>query len=255
MLNLPIDHDYHLHSHLSLCSDDPAQTPERMLAYAEQNGYHTICLTDHYWDTAVPGAESFDFYRIQNYEHIAAALPLPKSDKVRFLFGCETDMDKHFTLGIKKDTFALFDKVIIPTTHLHMTGFTIDPEDDASERRAELYTARLKALLSMDIPFEKVIIAHLSCSLMAPNRPVFEVLDRISDETLVDLMTAVAKCGAAVEINEEAFRYTPEELKRVVRPFRIAAACGCTMVLGSDAHHPNGLDGAKKNFEALLAAI
>lgn len=255
MLNLPIDHDYHLHSHLSLCSNDPAQTPERMLAYAEQNGYHTICLTDHYWDEAVPGAEFFDFYRIQNYEHIAAALPLPKSDKVRFLFGCETDMDKHFTLGIKKDTFELFDKVIIPTTHLHMTGFTIDPEDDAPERRAELYVERLKALLSMDIPFEKVIIAHLACSLMYPNRPVLEVLDRISDETFVDLMTAVAKSGAAVEINETSSLYTPEILKRVVRPFRIAAACGCKMVFGSDAHHPDGLDGAKANFEALLAAI
>lgn len=257
MLNLPIDHDYHLHSHLSLCSNDPGQTTERMLAYAEQNGFHTLCLTDHYWDAAVPGAESFDFYSIQNYEHIAAALPLPESDKVRFQFGCETDMDKHFTLGISKDSFSLFDRVIIPTTHLHMTGFTIDPEDNPPERRAELYIRRLKELLDKDIPFEKVTIAHLSCSLIRPTGgTALDVLDRISDEALVDVLTDVAKSGAAVEINEAASIYsTPEELARALRPLRIAAACGCTMVLGSDAHHPAELDGAKANFEALLAAI
>ena len=43
-----LDHDLHLHSQLSLCSDDPAQTPEALLRYAQKNGLSTICLTDHY---------------------------------------------------------------------------------------------------------------------------------------------------------------------------------------------------------------
>ena len=73
-----IDHDYHIHSHLSLCSNDPLQTPENILSYAEKNGYLDICLTDHFWDETVEGAENFGFYKEQNYERLARALPLPR---------------------------------------------------------------------------------------------------------------------------------------------------------------------------------
>ena len=81
------DNDLHIHSGLSLCSGDPTQNPTRILGYAKQNNLKTICLTDHYWDETVPGAENFEFYSRQNYAHIAKALPLPKSDRVEFLFG------------------------------------------------------------------------------------------------------------------------------------------------------------------------
>ncbi len=50
-----IDHDY-LHLQLSLCSNDPAQTPGRMLQYAKEQGLTSLCLTDHFWDEAIPGA-------------------------------------------------------------------------------------------------------------------------------------------------------------------------------------------------------
>ena len=63
-----IDHDYHIHSHLSLCSRDPEQTTENILKYAKENKLTTICLTDHYWDSAVPGASNW--YQKQDFEHI-----------------------------------------------------------------------------------------------------------------------------------------------------------------------------------------
>ena len=47
------DHDLHIHSQLSGCSSDPEQNNERILQYAEENGLHTICLTDHFWDEAI----------------------------------------------------------------------------------------------------------------------------------------------------------------------------------------------------------
>ncbi len=50
------DHDYHLHSGLSLCSDDPKQTPQAILDLSKANGFKKICLTDHYWDESVPKA-------------------------------------------------------------------------------------------------------------------------------------------------------------------------------------------------------
>ncbi len=42
------DHDLHIHSKLSSCSNHPEQTAENILAYAKKNALNTICLTDHY---------------------------------------------------------------------------------------------------------------------------------------------------------------------------------------------------------------
>jgi histidinol phosphatase-like PHP family hydrolase len=108
-----IDYDLHIHSKLSLCSSDPEQTVENILNAAKANRLSTVCITDHYWDSAVAGAS--DWYRTQNFEHIASALPLPSVDGVRALFGCETDLDRNFTLGIPPSRFSDFDFIIIPT--------------------------------------------------------------------------------------------------------------------------------------------
>lgn len=247
-----VDHDYHLHSHLSLCSDDPRQTTARMLAYAAANGLRELCLTDHFWDEAI--AVTFDFYARQNYAHIAQALPLPQSDGIRFFFGCETDMDQNGRLGLMDKTFDQFDFVIIPTTHLHMEGFTIAPEDRSLERRAQLYVSRLDALLDMDLPFQKIGIAHLTCPLIAPASWAdhIELIRRISSDTFHRLFARVAERGAGVELNLDASAYTPHELAEILRPYRIAMACGCRFYLGSDAHHPAGLDAAKDNFNRLI---
>ncbi|MBP3370026.1 MAG: PHP domain-containing protein [Clostridia bacterium] len=51
-----IDHDYHIHSMLSSCSNDPEQSTERILQYAKENGLKKICITDHFWDERVDGA-------------------------------------------------------------------------------------------------------------------------------------------------------------------------------------------------------
>lgn len=53
------DHDFHIHSALSLCSRDPEQSPERILKYAQDNRLKTVCLTDHFWDERVPGASDW----------------------------------------------------------------------------------------------------------------------------------------------------------------------------------------------------
>ncbi len=51
-----IDHDYHIHSTLSSCCPDRDQTPQNIIKIAEEHGYASICLTDHFWDSSVPGA-------------------------------------------------------------------------------------------------------------------------------------------------------------------------------------------------------
>ena len=102
-----VDNDLHIHSQLSLCSSDPEQTNERILEYAEENGLKTICLTNHFWDETVDGASGW--YAKQDFSHLSMARPLPRSENVRFLFGCETELDRFLTLGVSKERFDLFD--------------------------------------------------------------------------------------------------------------------------------------------------
>ena len=244
------DNDLHIHSGLSLCSGDPTQNPTRILGYAEQNNLKTICLTDHYWDETVPGAENFEFYSRQNYAHIAKALPLPKSDRVEFLFGVETDLDKNLTLGISRENFDKFAFVIIPTTHLHMNGFTCRG-DESTEERAKLWVDRFDAVLDMDIPFHKVGIAHLTCSLMNRGH-CQETLDLIPDSELDRLFTRAAECGVGIELNfDSTFKEFPNPGSEL-RIYRRAKANGCKFYFGSDAHNPAGLDAEKENAERII---
>ena len=63
-----IDNDLHIHSKISSCSNDPEQTNERILRYAEENGLtfgddftmnnenQTITLTADGWEKVSAGA-------------------------------------------------------------------------------------------------------------------------------------------------------------------------------------------------------
>ena len=253
------DHDLHIHSQLSLCSSDPEQTPQHILEYAVKNNLSTVCLTDHFWDPAVPGAS--EWYAVQNYEHIKKALPLPQAEGVRFLFGCETEMDKYFTIGISDKTIDELDFIIVPTTHLHMDGYTLDAsvgyDEDGIKRRRELYIERFERLLSADLPFHKIGLAHLTCSLACHHaeRGILKLLDGISDQTFTELFSSAAKKGLGIELNFDAFEYEGEDKDIVYRPYRIAKKCGCKFYFGSDAHHPRGLNKAVNNFKEIAKTL
>lgn len=252
MRKFAIDHDLHLHSQLSLCSNDPQQTADALLAYGEREGLSHICVTDHYWDENVPGASGW--YAAQNFAHVQGILPLPKSDACKFHFGCEIDMDRFLTLGISDKTMDAFEFIIVPTSHLHMSGFTIAPEDVSVVRRAELYMQRNHALLDMDLPFEKMGLAHFTCSLMAKNCEGSrdDILNAIPDADFAALFARVAKSGMGVELNVSL---TDPQSADTMRPYHIAKEQGCKFYLGSDAHHPAGLDAARARFEAVIDAL
>lgn len=255
-MRFTIDHDFHIHSMLSSCSNDPEQTAEAILQYATQNHFRKICLTDHYWDSAVEGASSW--YAPQNFDHLSQALPLPQSPDCEFVFGCETDMDRFLKIGIPKERFDDFGFIIIPTTHLHMDNFTFFPEDaDTVEKRAALYLKRLDALLDMDLPFHKVGLAHPTCSLIfLKDRQYLQVLNAISDEEFAARFRRIAELGCGVELNMNLAEMTDESIRDIVlRPYRIAKAQGCKFYLGSDAHHPAALDQAIERFEHMVTFL
>ena len=244
-----VDHDYHLHSFLSLCSSDPEQTAARMLAYAEENGLKELCMTDHFWDDAVPG--SGDWYGQQNYAHILASLPLPQSDKVHFYFGCETELNKAMTLAITKETIDKLDFVIIPTTHFHM--FTV--ENDSHRRRAELWLERFYNVLNRDLPFEKIGIAHLTCPLFMNSswQDHIDAINAITDDEMHAVFAVAAQKGVGIELNlPDLDEYSPEGLEAVLRPYKIAKEEKNRFYFGSDAHHPAGFANCVKKFNDLV---
>ena len=255
-MRFQIDHDLHIHSQISSCSGHPEQTAERILYHAKENGLSTVCVTDHFWDSDVPGAS--EWYRPQNFEHIKQILPLPKADDIRFLFGSESDLDRHLTLGISQKRFEDFDFVILPTTHLHMNGFTItEAEAEHHETRALLWVKRLEHILSLPLPFYKIGIAHLACSLLdrRSREDFVKTIQSIPDEEMARLFTKASALGCGIELNQSDMSFQEDYAEVVLRPFRIAKACGCKFYLGSDAHAPKHFTHFREVFERAITRL
>ena len=250
-----VDQDLHIHSHLSLCSNDAEQTKENILKYAVNQGLKTICLADHFWDKTV--GEPSVWYSTQDYEHIAKSLPLPQTDGVRFLFGCETELDKNFRLGISAENYDKFDFIVIPTTHLHMTEFTI-PEEciGNTQKKADLWVERLACLLDMNLPFNKVGIAHLACSLIERNEQErIKLFNLIPHDKMDYLFSRLAKLGVGIELNVGCMRDMLSLGQPVYRIFKSAKDNGCKFYTATDSHHPKNFVGAKAIFERAVEVL
>ena len=248
-MKFKIDHDYHIHSCLSSCSNDPGQTPEAILEYAKANNFKSVCITDHFWDSAISGAS--DWYRPQDFEHISKSLPLPEDKDAKMMFGCETEMKMNKELTIRHELFDKLDFIVVPTNHFHMRGFTIDADAVEPHQRAKIFMEHNHALLDMDLPFTKMGIAHFTDPLLAyySNGTLFETLEKISDSDFAEFFERAAKCGIGIELNIPLENARRED---VLRPYRIAHTCGCKFYLGSDAHTRKAFDGAIARFTAIV---
>lgn len=247
------DHDFHIHSVLSNCCHDESQTTTAIFRYAISNGYKKICLTNHFWDETVAGASAW--YSNQNFTHISSALPLPQADDLQFSFGAETEMDKHFTLAASKENIAKLDFLIVPTTHMHMKGFTIPLTAVTPKKRAALWLKRLDALLKMNLPWQKTGIAHLTCNHISDAATVHEVISLIDKDKMYSLFKKCADLGAGIELNFNSFLLTDENRDILLAPYRLAREAGCKFYLGSDAHSANALKSAKDNFENIITLL
>ncbi len=234
-----VDHDYHIHSRISPCSGDENQTAQRILDEAIECGFTSICLTDHFWDSAVEAPVGKpEFYDHVNYERISEWLPLPQGENTKFYFGCECELLRDMTLGISRAVADKMDLIIVPPNHFHMTPHTLADEDRPLDRRAKVYLARLRGLLDMDLPFNKIGIAHFTDSLTAPegDHDHIDVISMMPTDELTDIFGRAAKLGVGIELNFIPFEYSESDLEEILRPYRIASECGCKFYLGSDAH-------------------
>ncbi len=245
-----IDNDLHIHSHLSLCSQDNEQTCVNIMNYAKQNNLKTICITDHFWDSAVKKDFTWDWYDVQDFEHISKILPLPQSKNVRFLFGCETELLANGLLGISKQKFDAFNFILIPITHFHLKDKVLFPEQmESPKTRADAWVKRFDIVLNMDLPFYKIGLAHLTSHLIAPTREEYlESLRLIPENEMHRLFNKASKLGVGIELNGSDMGYSEQEKDIVLRPYKIAKEYECKFYLGSDAHHLQGLAKGRLNF-------
>ena len=79
-----------------------------------------------------------------------------------------------------------------------------------------------------------------------------EIINSITDSEFEELFSLASQKGVGIELNMPIFKYSEEESEQIMRPYRIAKDCGCKFYLGSDAHHPDELEIAKKQFERMI---
>lgn len=255
----PIDHDLHCHSFVSGCSLDPEQNPAAMLAFAKAHGYTAMCVTDHIWDDDAPGV--FTCYKRQTMALQKSILPLPQTEGVRFAFGCETEwrgiIDGKPVLGLAPEHYGEFAFIVIPPNHFHFRPFVRPDDCDTPPKVAELLVTRLEELQALSLPWGKVGIAHMNCSLIFREGRPEDVFDCIDEDRYRAAMRFFATRGAGIELNcsefkSPGFQARPESHFRL---FRMAKEEGCRFYLASDAHHPDRLMDVPNLGPAIVEAL
>ena len=245
--------DLHCHSSLSSCCGDERMVPERILRHAVEVGYEAICLTDHLWDSAVPGASKW--YAPQDIAHVRSALPLPEDPACRFYFGCETELPISGVPALLRENFDLFDFVVIPVNHMHMAGLVRAEGIDTPEKMAVNIENRLENLLEQDLPFRKIGLAHLTCSLMFREGKIADVMRTINEARLLRILKGYAAAGTGVELNAFAFSEMADRPDDILKIYRIAKEAGCRFYSSSDAHSVEALDSVPQTLPAVIQAL
>lgn len=245
--------DLHCHSTLSSCCADPQMTPETILEHAQRAGFSALCLTDHLWDRAVPG--SSNWYAPQDVDHVRSALPLPQGETLAFRFGCETELPMNCIPALARDNYDLFDFVVIPVNHMHMKGLVRPVEVDTPEKMAVLVEDRLEKLLELDLPFEKIGLAHLTCPLMFAEGLISDVVRGMSEARLLRIFKGYAQAGAGIELNAHAFGEWDTRREEMLVMYRAAKEAGCLFYLSSDAHSVDEMDSIAKNLPKVIDAL
>ena len=250
-----IDNDLHIHSYLSPCAGHPpSQNAENILAYGKKNGLKHLCITDHFWDSEnVPPMETA-WFKKSDFPYIQRILPLPKDEECHLHFGCETDMDMFFTVGVSDKLYDKLEFIIVATSHLHGRRWTIREDNVSVADRAALYMERNHKLLDMDLPFHKVGLAHFTCDLMQykGEGTYIDILNHVTDAEYCELFSRAAKAGMGIELNVTMAEATNPA---TLRPYRLAKECGCKFYLGSDAHSLEGFSDAMLRFQTIVDAL
>lgn len=232
-------HDLHVHTNLSLCAY-PDATIENYLPVIQRLGIKHFGLTDHFWDSKIPG--SSDWYAPQNWEHVKPLkqhlreIDIPEG--VKLYFGCETEYVGYGIMAVDEETASNFEYILVPPDHFHMTGLT------RPEGLKDIYWLRKLTLDRFheccDLPLCWGI-AHPFSLLLFYKDSEEAVLSGITDEQYAEAFRHAAANKKHVELNlcilrgmgpkdEDGF---PAEQ---VRCYTIAREAGCRFYFATDSH-------------------
>lgn len=247
---MKITHDFHIHTHLSLCADKSA-TAEAYAKIFKDIGLKKVGFSDHFWDDTYENSHAFfqeqvsqhdpaRFYIPQNFEHLCLLKPeLEKVDfgDIQVFFGCETDYDPvNRRPAISCETAEKFDFILMPNSHTHMMMplSYYEPYEKHIDYMMQIYEDTLNSdvaryITAMAHPFEAVCCLYDRRILMR----------LISDDALKRIFSKTAEKEIAVEVNVSAMhKMSREEIDdcEQLRFFRIAKEEGCLFTFGSDSH-------------------
>ena len=233
-----INHDLHIHTHISLCGD-PGASAEGYIEQAIKQGFTTIGFSDHFWDSAVPGGSRW--YSKQDYAHICqlkAEVPTEHRG-VRLLFGCEADCKMDGVVGISEEVAREFDFIIVAHGHDNMKNFVIPEEYLANfEEHARFSVKHFKDIVNSPLHAYFTAVAHPFVP-GTRHEETNSLLKCISDADFRECFQMASDRNIAIEMNGSIFiEFSEEEIRNIeyVRMFSIAKECGCTFTYGSDSH-------------------
>ena len=254
-----INHDIHIHTHLSRCGK-PDATIENYIKHVPQYGITTLGFTDHLWDDTFDGWEKIyegnrldvPFYKGQNVDHVLQSRETLSSldpGEIKVYIGAEVEYDfQRHDLAITEENAKKFDYLIFPNSHTHM----VMPKEYYADKRKHIEFMKTAFMDIMKSPLCKYIVtmAHPFCAVCCPYG-YEEMLGMISDEEYKECYGACAENHISVEINLSKFRnYTVNDILKSnnIRQFKIAKACGCKFTFGSDAHTMRHMDNFKDYY-------
>lgn len=236
---MTINEDLHIHTNLSLCAKADA-TVARYLEAARGTQLKTLGFSNHLWDSAVSGASKW--YSTQNVEHLLwLKKELPErmeSDGIKLLFGCETEFTYEGKLCLAEEHFDLFDYILVPHSHTHMSCVMPREYAEDHKRHAKFLMDSFLAVVAHPLAERFTAIAHPF--VPGTKYEIYnEVQSLIPDSYLYEAFSAAREKEIAIEMNGSTLIYQPEEeipTCEYVRIYSIAKECGCKFTYGSDSH-------------------
>ena len=235
---MKIQHDFHIHTNLSLCAEKDV-TVEYYVQKAEEIGLKKIGFANHFWDENIPSTDGF--YVPQNLRHveqIKTEIEKNKSQDVEIYYGCEVEYDyANHGVSLTEQVAECFDYVLVPNSHTH---FTMPKEFyEPHHKHAEFMVQAYKEILNSNVSKYITAMAHPFEAVCCPYDYSI-LIDLISDDEFKYLFDATAQKDIAVEINignyHELDKKQIEQCSQL-RMFRIAKDCGCKFIFGSDSHN------------------
>lgn len=234
---MKINHDFHIHTSLSLCAKQSA-TLDNYIEQAKKLGLNKIGISNHFWDELFP--VDIDFYQIQNFlhiENIKTEIERKKNCGLNIYFGCEAEYDpKRADISVSEAVAEQFEFILVPNSHTHM----MMPKNlyEPYEKHRDFMIKAYKDIINSKVSKYITAIAHPFEAVCCPYDNEI-LIDMIPDDTFRRLFDKTAEKEIAVEINVYSMhKKTKKQIEdsAQIRMFSLAKECGCKFIFGSDAH-------------------